>query len=235
MFGADRSRTFEDSRSGSAAARDAMAAEDLLIKYARDEAGGSANWNPALHPRTGAPPNPGWFAPTDGSRDSSGVHVAENQLDSHRTDAEPISNDGQLKPPPGHHIDELVSFDDAPSSKDQKDQSAASEFWSTVRSAISNWLQELVPEYDPESGRVVGERPRWRAIAPYVGIPAATAAIFGGEAIGLPAVLSALGLGGDAAGAAAGGTEGVSEAASLISSIAQEQANLGVSGLARYM
>ena len=59
----------------SPAARDAMAAEDSLIKYARDEAGGSANWNPALHPRTGAPPNPGWSAPTDGSHDSSGVRV----------------------------------------------------------------------------------------------------------------------------------------------------------------
>jgi hypothetical protein len=46
----------------SAAVRDALAAEDTLIKYARD--GGAANWNPALHPRTGAPPNPGWFATT---------------------------------------------------------------------------------------------------------------------------------------------------------------------------
>ena len=45
------------------AARAALAAEDTLIKYARDEGGGS-DWNPALHPRTGAPPNPGWFAPT---------------------------------------------------------------------------------------------------------------------------------------------------------------------------
>ncbi len=50
----------------SAAARDAMAAEDSLIKYARDESSGGANWNPALHPRTDAPPNPGWFAPTGG-------------------------------------------------------------------------------------------------------------------------------------------------------------------------
>jgi hypothetical protein len=46
-------------------ARDDMEAADLLIKYARDESGG-ADWNPALHPRTGTPPNPGWFAPTDG-------------------------------------------------------------------------------------------------------------------------------------------------------------------------
>jgi len=53
---------------GSTAARDVLAAEDALIKYARDEATGDANWNPAMHPRTGAPPNPGWFAPTDGTQ-----------------------------------------------------------------------------------------------------------------------------------------------------------------------
>ena len=42
------------------AARDAMEAADILIK--------SVDWNPALHPRTGAPPNPGWFASTDGGQ-----------------------------------------------------------------------------------------------------------------------------------------------------------------------
>ena len=41
----------------SAAVRDGLAAENSPIKYARD--GGAANWNPALHPRTGTPPNPG--------------------------------------------------------------------------------------------------------------------------------------------------------------------------------
>ena len=55
----------------SAAVREAMAAEDSLIKYARDESNGGANWNPALHPRSGAPPNPGWFAPTDGHDEST--------------------------------------------------------------------------------------------------------------------------------------------------------------------
>jgi hypothetical protein len=58
------------------AAREAMEAENSLIKYARD-GGGSTDWNPALHPRTGTSPNPGWFAPTDGgSHDSPGVRVA---------------------------------------------------------------------------------------------------------------------------------------------------------------
>ena len=42
-------------------ARNAMEAADILIK--------SGDWNPALHPRTGTPPNPGWFAPTEGAAD----------------------------------------------------------------------------------------------------------------------------------------------------------------------
>src|SRR6202030_726024 len=52
------------------AARDLMEAADVLLKYARDEGGGDA-WNPALHPRAGTPPNPGWFAPTEGAGDES--------------------------------------------------------------------------------------------------------------------------------------------------------------------
>jgi len=43
-------------------ARDDMEAADVLIK--------SGDWDPALHPRTGTPPNPGWFAPTDGSSEN---------------------------------------------------------------------------------------------------------------------------------------------------------------------
>jgi hypothetical protein len=39
----------------------------------------------------------------------------------------------------------------------------------------------------------VGERPRWRAIAPYLGIPAATAAVFGIEAFA-PTVAAWFGL-----------------------------------------
>jgi hypothetical protein len=47
---------------------------------------------------------------------------------------------------------------------------------------VQGLARGAVPEYDLESGQVVGERPRWRAIAPYLGIPAATAAIFGVDA-----------------------------------------------------
>jgi hypothetical protein len=53
------------------AARDRLEAEDALIK--------SADWNPALHPRAGVPPNPGWFAATDGSdNEASPARLAEN-------------------------------------------------------------------------------------------------------------------------------------------------------------
>ena len=65
------------------AARDAMEAVDFLIKYARDE--GSGDWNPALHPRAGTPPNPGWFAPTAG-----GTQLAE---------ADETERPGHEKPP----------------------------------------------------------------------------------------------------------------------------------------
>jgi hypothetical protein len=37
------------------AARNAMVAEDALIKYARG-GGGASDWNADLHPRTGTPP-----------------------------------------------------------------------------------------------------------------------------------------------------------------------------------
>ena len=66
-------------------ARDGMEAMDVLLKYARDESGGDA-WNPALHPRAGTPPNPGWFAPTDGGGSSS-TRTAQNDDPTHRSDA----------------------------------------------------------------------------------------------------------------------------------------------------
>jgi hypothetical protein len=49
-------------------ARAELEAEDRLIKA---EPSGNVlargGWDPDKHPRTGAPPNPGWFAPTGGS------------------------------------------------------------------------------------------------------------------------------------------------------------------------
>jgi hypothetical protein len=92
------------------AVRDAIAAEDALIKYARDE-GGSADWNPALHPRTGTPPNPGWFAVTDGAtHDSTRVRVAENDKPPHASSASPGVVDNWVHLPPAKRIDELGDF-----------------------------------------------------------------------------------------------------------------------------
>lgn len=162
----------------SAAARDAMIAEDALIKYARGE-GGGADWNPALHPRTGTPPNPGWFAPTDGpqqepsqdlsSHSEASLRVAENDDRSRRTDTAPTAIDRE-RLQPGNPLDEPADLTDRPD---------WNHFWSNTWPAIKDWLEEPVPEYDLESGQVVGERPRWRAVAPYLGIPAATAALVG--------------------------------------------------------
>ena len=61
-------------------ARSAMEAEDILVK--------SVDWNPDLHPRSGAPPNPGWFAPTGGSGDeTSPGRTAANDDPTRRSDA----------------------------------------------------------------------------------------------------------------------------------------------------
>jgi hypothetical protein len=91
-------------------ARDAMEAADILTKYARDE-GGDSNWNPALHPRTGTPPNPGWFAPTGGAGESFSERTAQNDDPTRRSDASPNTNDDWVRLRPGpKRIDELADF-----------------------------------------------------------------------------------------------------------------------------
>lgn len=87
-------------------ARDAMEAADLLTKYARDE-GGDSNWDPALHPRTGMPPNPGWFAPTGDGGDSSPVRAAQNDDSTRLTDASLGVSENRVVLPPGQGNDEL--------------------------------------------------------------------------------------------------------------------------------
>lgn len=90
------------------AARDAVEAEDRLIKYARDE-GGSAAWDPAEHPRTGTSPNPGWFAPKPG--DTSPIHTVENDVPTGASDASPSGSDDWVRLRPGpKRIDELADF-----------------------------------------------------------------------------------------------------------------------------
>jgi hypothetical protein len=63
-------------------ARAALEAEDRLIKTER---GGDvlarAGWDPDEHPLTGAPPNPGWFAPTGGSNSGGSAQVAQGEED----------------------------------------------------------------------------------------------------------------------------------------------------------
>ena len=95
----------------SAAVRDALAAEDSLIKYARDGGAGAANWNPALHPRTGTRPNPGWFATTGGeSHDAPRVRAAENNDPMRRSGASPDAVDNWVHLPLAKRIDELGDF-----------------------------------------------------------------------------------------------------------------------------
>ncbi len=95
------------------AARDALEAEDRLIKHGSDVVVvkyGDANWDPSLHPRAGTAPNPGWFAPTDGSGGtSSEVRVAENGEPPPSSDGSPPSpNADWVRLPPGDDdIDEL--------------------------------------------------------------------------------------------------------------------------------
>ena len=86
------------------AARDGMEAADVLIK--------SIDWNPALHPRAGTPPNPGWFAPTDGvGGESFSTPTAQNDDPTHRSDASPNAGDGWVRLRPGpKRIDELADF-----------------------------------------------------------------------------------------------------------------------------
>jgi hypothetical protein len=86
------------------AARDAMEAADILIK--------SVDWNPALHPRAGSPPNPGWFAPTDGAgSESFSTRTAQSDDPTHRLDASPNAGDDRVRLRPGpQRIDELADF-----------------------------------------------------------------------------------------------------------------------------
>jgi hypothetical protein len=85
-------------------ARDAMEAADVLIK--------SVDWNPALHPRAGTPPNPGWFAPTDGAGgESFSTRTAQNDDHTRRSDASSSSGDNWVRLRPGpQRIDELADF-----------------------------------------------------------------------------------------------------------------------------
>ena len=65
-------------------------------------------WEPDEHPRTGMPPNPGWFAPADGgTNDSSPTRTAANVNPAERSDALPTDSDNWVGLPPDDYIGEL--------------------------------------------------------------------------------------------------------------------------------
>jgi contact-dependent growth inhibition (CDI) system restriction endonuclease-like protein len=121
----------------SPAIRDALVREDTLIKYTRDDGAGSADWNPALHPRTGTAPNPGWFAPTGGAaHDTRGRRVVANDDRTRRSDASPGAPDDWVHLPPGDRIDELGDFlewlANAKPEDEQKIREEINRYWGSV-------------------------------------------------------------------------------------------------------
>jgi hypothetical protein len=134
-------------------ARDAMEAMDVFVKYARDEGGGDNNWNPALHPRAGTPPNPGWFAPTDGSGESSPVRTAQNNDPTRRSDTSsgPDNDWVHLRPGP-KRIDELADLiewianakpEDVPAITAEIDRRFKNVGWEAAATDLKNMLAVL--------------------------------------------------------------------------------------------
>jgi hypothetical protein len=138
--------------------RDALAAEDSLIKYARDDEVGAANWNPALHPRAGTPPNPGWFTSTGGAASGAPTtRVAENDASSQRSDAPPRTPDDWVHLPPGDRIDELGDFlewlANAKPEDEQKIREEINRYWAGDVHALSTLNAMLSRVLDPATTR----------------------------------------------------------------------------------
>ncbi len=164
------------------AARDAMEAEDVLIKYARDE-GSSSNWNPALHPRTGTPPNPGWFAPT-GAAESSSIRTAQNENPNQGPDASTGSVDGWVTlRGSAKRIDELADFAEwLANAKPQDEQAIRAEIkryyedvgWDSAARDLNNKLSVILrPGVTPEiRQRILGSIDLYTRVDPaeYVGV-----------------------------------------------------------------
>jgi hypothetical protein len=111
------------------AAREEMEAADVLIK--------SGDWNPALHPRTGTPPNPGWFATTDGSSvQPSPIRIAQNLTPNQTSDASPSAGDDWVRLPPGKRIDELADFAEWPANAKPEDEKA-------IRAEIKRYFEDI--------------------------------------------------------------------------------------------
>jgi len=92
MSGADRGGAFGNSRlaqsGGAGRARCGRCVDQIRPRRKRR----CRELDPVLHPRAGTPPNPGWFAPTDGERPP--VRVAANDDPKRASDAGP----GRSKP-----------------------------------------------------------------------------------------------------------------------------------------
>jgi hypothetical protein len=203
----------------SLAARDATIAEDALIKFGD---GGSSDWNPDLHPRVGTAPNPGWFATTnsaankpsqdDPSDAPPSLRVAANEDDLRHADI-PSAPDHQQALQPGNPLDEPANLNDRPDWIN---------FWSNIWPSVRSWLEEKVPEYDIENGQVVGDRPRWRALAPYFGITAASAAMYGAAAFA-PTVAAWFGLDAPEAAIIANAARGAASEARVLKDLGLER------------
>jgi hypothetical protein len=119
------------------AARDVMEAMDVLLKYARDKSGGDA-WNPELHPRAGTPPNPGWFAPTEGDGGgSSSTRTAQNEDPTLRSDAGASAGQSWVRLRSGpKRIDELADFAEWFANATPQDESA-------IRAEIKRYYSDV--------------------------------------------------------------------------------------------
>lgn len=111
------------------AARQELEAADTLIK--------SVDWNPALHPRAGTPPNPGWFAPTDGAAgESSATQTAQNQPANQASDAT-LNNNERVRLPAGpKRIDELADFTEWLANATPQDEAA-------IRAEIKRYFADV--------------------------------------------------------------------------------------------
>ena len=111
------------------AARQELEAADTLIK--------SVDWNPALHPRAGTPPNPGWFAPTDGAAGkSSATQTAQNQPANQASDAT-LNNNERVRLPAGpKQIDELADFTEWLANATPQDEAA-------IRAEIKRYFADV--------------------------------------------------------------------------------------------